>query len=76
MKHIKTIYLGCEDTGEMASTDNYILKFERQTAKAHATYISKFCPLLWQIQNLYEEGVQITPVKVCVLLAGELVGIE
>lgn len=74
MKHIKTIYLGCDNTGARASIDNYVIKFERQTAKAHATYISKFCPILWQIQNLYEDGVVKDPVKICVLLPSNLVG--
>ena len=61
MKHIKTIYLGC-DSHEIANTSNHIIRFCKYTLWSHVTIMSHFSYPLW------EADFNVTPKKFCVLL--------
>jgi hypothetical protein len=68
MKLIETIYLGCEDTGEIAETHNsHTIRFCNSTAWAHGTLISYICSTLAKCQLLYEEGSLNKPSKISVI---------
>lgn len=46
----------------------FYIKFDERTVQAHATIMSQFCNVLWKIQNMYEEGLHIDPVKIKVFV--------
>lgn len=73
MKHIETIYLGCDNTGEHASIDNHIIKFDTGTSHAHATILSHFGSILFLCQTLSQENVLNKPFKICVLIHDDLI---
>lgn len=68
MKNIKTIYLGCENNGEIASLDNHIIRFCHGTIYAHPTIMSRLGSAMWEQQYLAEYTSLNMPMKYCVLL--------
>jgi len=68
MKNIKTIYLGCENNGEIASLDNHIIRFCHGTIYAHPTIMDRLGSQMWEQQYLAEYTSLNMPMKYCVLL--------
>ena len=68
MKNIKTIYLGCENNGEIASPDNRIIRFCNGTVYAHATIMNRLSSAMWEQQYLAEYTSIVRPAKYCVLI--------
>ena len=74
MKHFETLYLGCDNTGEVADASNCIIKFDAESSGAHALIVSRFSHELFKIQGLAQEGIVTTPYKICILIRTGLIG--
>ena len=74
MKHIETLYLGCDNTSEVADASNCIIKFDAGSSAAHALIVSRFSHELFKIQGLAQEGIVTTPYKICILIRTGLIG--
>ena len=74
MKLLKTLYLGCDDTGEVADVNNCIIKFDADSSAAHAIIVSRFSHELFKIQGLAQEGIITEPYKISVLIRTGLMG--
>ena len=60
--------MGCEDTGEIATDDNHIIRFCSGTAYAHPTIMDLLGSAMWEAQYRADYGIKTGPTKYCVLL--------
>ena len=76
MRLLKNLYLGCDDTGEVADITNCIIKFDAESSAAHFIILSRFSHELFKIQCLAQEKIITKPYKICVLIRKGLVGLK
>ena len=76
MSLLDTIYLGCENNGEIATTDNHVIKFDIGTIRAHPTIMSAIGPVFFRLQTLHQCGVLDKPYKIAVMFPKEYLGFK
>ena len=69
MQLVKTFYLGCEDNGTAANTNNTTIRFDGYTLFPHCTFMSAMCYNFWKAQLLYQDKVLDGPAKLCIVCA-------
>lgn len=65
MKHIKTIYLGC-DSHELATSSAHVIRFCHSTIYAHATIMDLLGSAMWEAH--YQADFNRNPKKFCVMI--------
>ena len=68
-RKIKTIYIGCNYTGEDALPEHANIKFDLPSIKSYCNILCHFGRLYFRIQSLYQSEVITSPYKVCLFIA-------
>lgn len=67
MNHIKTFYLGCEDNGDIATTDNNCVRINRRFNMAHRPLMGILCYHFFHAQLMQQEGLLDGPYKLSLI---------